>query len=59
MKNALILCTGNSCRSRLAEGLLRHLARDLFTVHAAFGAVRDEISHPLTAYLDGYRENLS
>ena len=31
----LILCTGNSCRSHLAEGLLRHLAGDLFEVHSA------------------------
>ena len=31
----LILCTGNSCRSHLAEGILRHLGGDLFTVHSA------------------------
>jgi arsenate reductase len=31
----LILCTGNSCRSHLAEGILRHLAGDLFEVHSA------------------------
>jgi len=31
----LILCTGNSCRSHLAEGILRHLAGDLFDVHSA------------------------
>ena len=142
MKSVLILCTGNSCRSHLAEGLLRHLASDLFTVHSAgsnpagyvhpiaievmteigidisahqskhlnefleqgidtvitvcgnadqvcptfpgqvsryhwpfvdpahatgseeeikevFRTVRDEIQHTLSAYLDGYRENLS
>ena len=31
----LILCTGNSCRSHLAEGVLRHCAGDLFEVHSA------------------------
>ncbi len=31
----LILCTGNSCRSHLAEGILRHVAGDLFDVSSA------------------------
>ncbi len=31
----LILCTGNSCRSHMAEGILRHVAGDLFEVHSA------------------------
>lgn len=31
----LILCTGNSCRSHLAEGILRHAAGDLVDVHSA------------------------
>jgi arsenate reductase len=31
----LILCTGNSCRSHLAEGILRHSADDLFNVVSA------------------------
>ena len=31
----LILCTGNSCRSHLAEGILRHVAGDLFDVQSA------------------------
>jgi len=31
----LILCTGNSCRSHLAEGILRHAAGDLFDVNSA------------------------
>ena len=33
--SVLILCTGNSCRSHLAEGILRHSAGDLFDVHSA------------------------
>ncbi len=31
----LILCTGNSCRSHMAEGLLRAAASDLVEVHSA------------------------
>jgi arsenate reductase (thioredoxin) len=31
----LILCTGNSCRSQMAEGFLRHAAGDLLDVHSA------------------------
>ena len=33
--SVLILCTGNSCRSHLAEGILRHVAGDLFDVSSA------------------------
>jgi len=31
----LILCTGNSCRSHMAEGILRAAAGDLFEVRSA------------------------
>lgn len=31
----LILCTGNSCRSHLAEGILQNCAGDIFDVHSA------------------------
>jgi arsenate reductase len=35
MKNLLVLCTGNSCRSQLAEGFLRHFARNSANIYSA------------------------
>jgi arsenate reductase len=35
MKRVLFVCTGNSCRSQMAEGWLRHLAGDRFEVASA------------------------
>jgi len=34
-KNILVLCTGNSCRSQIAEGYLRHLAGEKANVFSA------------------------
>jgi len=35
MINILYLCTGNSCRSQMAEGWTRHLGEDRFEVQSA------------------------
>ena len=35
MKNILILCTGNSCRSVLGEALINHLGRGRFRAYSA------------------------
>ena len=35
MKKILVLCTGNSCRSQMAEGYLRHFAGDKAKVYSA------------------------
>lgn len=42
----LILCTGNSCRSHLAEGILRAAAKDQFLVASA-GSNPAGYVHPL------------
>lgn len=35
MKKILVLCTGNSCRSQIAEGYLRHFVGDKAEVYSA------------------------
>ncbi|MBO9563865.1 MAG: arsenate reductase ArsC [Niastella sp.] len=35
MKKILVLCTGNSCRSQMAEGYLRYFAKDQAEVYSA------------------------
>ena len=41
----LILCTGNSCRSHMAEGILRAAAGDILEVHSA-GSQPSGFVHP-------------
>ena len=45
-KRVLFLCTGNSARSQMAEGLLRHLANDRYEVASA--GTRPKGVHPRT-----------
>lgn len=35
MKKILVLCTGNSCRSQIAEGYLKHFAKNKAEVYSA------------------------
>ncbi|HWX18853.1 MAG TPA: arsenate reductase ArsC [Candidatus Binatia bacterium] len=44
----LILCTGNSCRSHMAEGILRAAAGDILDVQSA-GSKPAGFVHPLAA----------
>ncbi|MGJ8634081.1 MAG: arsenate reductase ArsC [Luteolibacter sp.] len=48
----LILCTGNSCRSHMAEGILRHAAGDLLEVHSAGSAPAGYVHPSSIAALD-------
>jgi arsenate reductase (thioredoxin) len=45
-QNVLFLCTGNSCRSQMAEGLLRHLGGERFEALSAGLEPNHEV-HPL------------
>ncbi|CUT04804.1 arsenate reductase ArsC [Candidatus Kryptobacter tengchongensis] len=45
MIRVLFLCTGNSCRSQMAEGLLRHLGDNKFEVFSA--GTHPSFVHPL------------
>jgi arsenate reductase (thioredoxin) len=45
-ETVLFLCSGNSCRSQIAEALLRKYAGELFQVYSA--GTQPEDIHPLT-----------
>ena len=44
-QKVLFVCTGNSCRSQMAEGLLRHYGKDKFDVFSA--GLEPSYVHPL------------
>ena len=50
--NILVLCTGNSCRSQMAEGYFRRFAADRFESHSAGTEPKQEI-HPLALQVMG------
>lgn len=68
-KNILVLCTGNSCRSQMAEGYLRQFAEGQFAVYSAgvethgvnpkaIATMKDDgidISHHTSNHIDEYR----
>ena len=45
-KRVLVLCTGNSCRSQMAEGLINHLRGEAWEARSA-GTRPAERVHPL------------
>jgi arsenate reductase len=71
MLKILVLCTGNSCRSQIAQGLLRHAFRDRAEIYSAGvevhglnqNAVRYlkhfediDISHHTSNHIDEYKD---
>jgi len=57
----LILCTGNSCRSQMAEGVLRHYGGDRFEVFSAgikpsrVNPTAIQVMHEIGIDLSGHR----
>ncbi len=47
MIKILVLCTGNSCRSIITEGLLNHYGKDFFNAYSA-GSHPAGYVHPLS-----------
>jgi arsenate reductase (thioredoxin) len=56
MKNVLVLCTGNSCRSQMAHGYLKQLAGDRAIIYSAgietHGLNQDAVSIMLSDEID-------
>ncbi len=70
MKNILVLCTGNSCRSQMMQGYLNHFANEKAAVYSAgiethglnpkaIATLAEDgidISHHTSNHLDEYRD---
>ncbi len=70
MKNILVLCTGNSCRSQMMQGYLQHFAKGKATIYSAgiethgvnpkaIATLAEDgidISHHTSNHLDEYRD---
>jgi len=70
MKKVLVLCTGNSCRSQIAEGYLRHFANGKAEIYSAgiethgvnpraIAVMKEDgidISHHTSNQIDEYRD---
>src|SRR6202044_1349980 len=50
VKNILFVCTGNICRSPMAEGLFRHLVADRKDVRVASAGVHASPGQPPSTY---------
>ncbi len=71
MKKVLILCTGNSCRSQIAEGYLRQFANGKAEIYSAgiethgvnpkaIAVMKEDgvdISHHTSNHIDEYKKN--
>ncbi len=49
-KRVLFICTANSCRSQMAEGIINHELGDKEEIMAVFHRVRDEIKDKLLEF---------
>lgn len=70
MKNILVLCTGNSCRSQMLHGYLKHFTGDSANIYSAGVETHGlnpravqvmaedsvDISHHTSNHIDEYRE---
>lgn len=44
-KSVAFICTGNSCRSQMAEGMMRHYGGDIFDAYSAGTHLDKEVDH--------------
>jgi arsenate reductase len=54
MKNILVLCTGNSCRSQLAEGYLKYFSGSKVNVYSGGIEIRSVNPNGVDVMKDDY-----